>query len=512
MGHGRWLCCPLFQDIICDGDPAQPVSRSGALKTGGTYWYYYKVNDLVEQFNGMMPTTSNCPLLPGQKVNVLEVPRQCFEGDPEDCVALQPEMTLNPKNRNSTFSSQYWKRRRLSSCPHGEAAKLSLSGRSHPNRESLHRLQTAAAGLYVLRALDHSCDDRKDQVMVGRAQSAPTCDASRIAAMGHGEGAPALRDRKVGGHSPSLDSAGRPHPQTVAEHRSIDLLRTFSNPFSRHLRNTKQGRHILEGRRLDERSSSSTHRPSTCHGAATTSTQPRQPTRPSTAPPRLEVPSERAAAQTKRSSICTGFRNLRLRLACADLRAKQEDSVDSPMGGPSSDAFAKPLGRISEEADDPTATSTETTARMQLCPSRDDLDPFRASAALQTPETASPSPKSDFWGSPFRRSLHDRLSTPGTEYDGSNKSRASRLYSLANSRDGLGLNDESLSSQETLRPSRKPVHSQDDAVSTAGEPALGRQSQWLGNNEATSADTNETKNATNTDMIGDFSFLGSAIT
>ena len=40
-GHGHWLGCHTFKNIICDGDPAHPAAnREGGLMEGGTYWYY----------------------------------------------------------------------------------------------------------------------------------------------------------------------------------------------------------------------------------------------------------------------------------------------------------------------------------------------------------------------------------------------------------------------------------------------------------------------------------------
>lgn len=42
-GRGYWRGCHSFQDIICDGDTARSIScRSGALRMGGTYWYYVR--------------------------------------------------------------------------------------------------------------------------------------------------------------------------------------------------------------------------------------------------------------------------------------------------------------------------------------------------------------------------------------------------------------------------------------------------------------------------------------
>ncbi|KAE8149425.1 hypothetical protein BDV25DRAFT_156340 [Aspergillus avenaceus] len=75
VGAGHWRGCHTFTNIICDGTPSNTAaSRSGGLKMGGTYWYYYLLDDDVEFYNHAEQVTSHCPLLPGQPVNVLQVP------------------------------------------------------------------------------------------------------------------------------------------------------------------------------------------------------------------------------------------------------------------------------------------------------------------------------------------------------------------------------------------------------------------------------------------------------
>ncbi|KAJ6043306.1 hypothetical protein N7460_004661 [Penicillium canescens] len=71
VGPGHWKGCHTFTDIIGDG-PDQ--WRTGGLKMGGTYWYYYLLDDDIEYYNEREPATTQCPLLPGQPVNVLNVP------------------------------------------------------------------------------------------------------------------------------------------------------------------------------------------------------------------------------------------------------------------------------------------------------------------------------------------------------------------------------------------------------------------------------------------------------
>ncbi|KAJ5682788.1 hypothetical protein N7462_005953 [Penicillium macrosclerotiorum] len=75
VGPGHWRGCHTFTDIIGDGPPGDKVQwRSGGLKMGQTYWYYYLLDEDVEYFNQAEPVTTKCPLLPGQPVNVLNVP------------------------------------------------------------------------------------------------------------------------------------------------------------------------------------------------------------------------------------------------------------------------------------------------------------------------------------------------------------------------------------------------------------------------------------------------------
>ncbi|KAJ5747073.1 uncharacterized protein N7511_008769 [Penicillium nucicola] len=73
VGPGHWKGCHTFTDIIGDG-PDKSQWRTGGLKMGGTYWYYYLLDDDIEYYNEREPATTSCPLLPGQPVNVLNVP------------------------------------------------------------------------------------------------------------------------------------------------------------------------------------------------------------------------------------------------------------------------------------------------------------------------------------------------------------------------------------------------------------------------------------------------------
>ncbi|CAK7197452.1 hypothetical protein SEUCBS139899_000099 [Sporothrix eucalyptigena] len=74
--RGQWRGCHTFQNIICDGNhtPARQVPRSGGLKMGQTYYYYYEVDGSLETHDPSIESTTTCPYLPGQRVNTLWVP------------------------------------------------------------------------------------------------------------------------------------------------------------------------------------------------------------------------------------------------------------------------------------------------------------------------------------------------------------------------------------------------------------------------------------------------------
>ncbi|KAH0068102.1 hypothetical protein KCU66_g23310, partial [Aureobasidium melanogenum] len=57
-GRGVWTGCHSFENIICDGDSINQLRpRNGALKQGGTYWYYYKLDDAEETCDLTASTT-----------------------------------------------------------------------------------------------------------------------------------------------------------------------------------------------------------------------------------------------------------------------------------------------------------------------------------------------------------------------------------------------------------------------------------------------------------------------
>ncbi|KAK8019164.1 hypothetical protein PG990_004302 [Apiospora arundinis] len=75
--RGQWRGCHTFQDIVCDGDQSFiSPKRTGGLRMGQTYYYYYEIDGSTETHDPAMPSTTSCPYLPGQTVNTLDVPTE----------------------------------------------------------------------------------------------------------------------------------------------------------------------------------------------------------------------------------------------------------------------------------------------------------------------------------------------------------------------------------------------------------------------------------------------------
>ncbi|KAL0931939.1 uncharacterized protein CTRU02_212892 [Colletotrichum truncatum] len=78
--RGQWRGCHTFNDIVIDDDfGVRDKKRNGGLKMGNTYYYYYELDGTHETHNPALPTTTQCPYLPGQTVNTLDVPYEMAE-------------------------------------------------------------------------------------------------------------------------------------------------------------------------------------------------------------------------------------------------------------------------------------------------------------------------------------------------------------------------------------------------------------------------------------------------
>lgn len=79
-GSKFWSGCFKFENIVFDGDQLSwRTPRAGGLRQGGTYWYYYRINYDIDTYDDRQPHTTGCPLLPGQTLNVIEVPIELVE-------------------------------------------------------------------------------------------------------------------------------------------------------------------------------------------------------------------------------------------------------------------------------------------------------------------------------------------------------------------------------------------------------------------------------------------------
>ncbi|KAK4992591.1 hypothetical protein LTR66_006242 [Elasticomyces elasticus] len=106
-GSSYWTGCHKFKNIICDGELGgltQP--RTGGLKQGGRYWYYYRLDNENEHHDPTMPSTNACPLMPGQIVNIVDVPVEAQNGpvtarslSVDAAHTLAPRQTLEPTDK-----------------------------------------------------------------------------------------------------------------------------------------------------------------------------------------------------------------------------------------------------------------------------------------------------------------------------------------------------------------------------------------------------------------------------
>ncbi|KAL4785876.1 hypothetical protein BJX76DRAFT_149941 [Aspergillus varians] len=105
VGAGHWRGCHTFTNITCDGLASNTVpARSGGLKMGGTYWYYYLLDNDIEHYNKAEPMTTHCPFLPGQPVNVVQVPIVLPDANfhhrrARSPIAHRAEQTMNPEDK-----------------------------------------------------------------------------------------------------------------------------------------------------------------------------------------------------------------------------------------------------------------------------------------------------------------------------------------------------------------------------------------------------------------------------
>ncbi|KAF2010876.1 hypothetical protein BU24DRAFT_47940 [Aaosphaeria arxii CBS 175.79] len=140
-GIKSWTGCFSFDSIICDGDFEGPsIKRTGPLLMGGTYWYYYKVDDDEEHHNPSQPSTTFCPLLPGQRLNILDVPMESASKTSPDSFHA---FTRNPNDKYLTPVPP----KTLPSPRLGDYCRETYKVPMHPGRE-LRAYTTPSQGQY----------------------------------------------------------------------------------------------------------------------------------------------------------------------------------------------------------------------------------------------------------------------------------------------------------------------------------------------------------------------------
>ncbi|KUJ12708.1 uncharacterized protein LY89DRAFT_737628 [Mollisia scopiformis] len=104
--RGQWRGCYAFEDIICDGDGGSSPKRTGGLKMGSTYYYYYELDDGTEHYDATISFTTSCPYLPGQPVNLLYVPVEVqplrYRSASMSSMAIGDIKTMNPADKFMT--------------------------------------------------------------------------------------------------------------------------------------------------------------------------------------------------------------------------------------------------------------------------------------------------------------------------------------------------------------------------------------------------------------------------
>lgn len=152
-GKGFWSGCFTFSNIIFDGDGVHwSKPRTGGLKQGGTYWYFYRLNDDAEAYDDTQFYTNSCPLLPGQRLNMIEVPIEVADipsrcvsagGDSaEDLARVASVQTLDPADKFAPLAPPPWSK------IHGRChSDLALSGRleNRPHSSKISRLSPPAS-------------------------------------------------------------------------------------------------------------------------------------------------------------------------------------------------------------------------------------------------------------------------------------------------------------------------------------------------------------------------------
>lgn len=119
--RGIWSGIFKFENISFDGDDLRWTKpRSGGklglhihvltclnkragLRQGATYWYYYRLNSYDDAFDERQPCTLACPLMLGQKVNIIDVPIELRDLPARCCSSSNIEGNLSDWHQLQTM-------------------------------------------------------------------------------------------------------------------------------------------------------------------------------------------------------------------------------------------------------------------------------------------------------------------------------------------------------------------------------------------------------------------------
>jgi len=192
-GSGHWTGCHAFNDIVCDNEEnTHPANRRNiGLKQGGTYYYYFVINNTSNFYDVNTPYTSLCPMLPGQAVNILEVPieRPMSSGSSLLCDVERKRLESVKRaealvaQAKQKMMSPLLRRKRTGSAGTTMAKERKEKMRSEWLMKGIERLQGTASRIVSSRegqkkessAIEHGCrmTNTKEDKILRKAISAP---------------------------------------------------------------------------------------------------------------------------------------------------------------------------------------------------------------------------------------------------------------------------------------------------------------------------------------------------
>ncbi|KAJ5901656.1 hypothetical protein N7495_002184, partial [Penicillium taxi] len=182
IGPGHWRGCHTITDIMGDGSTGQTQWRTGGLKMGATYWYYYLLNDDMEYCNPAEVISSKCPLLPGQPVNVLNVP------------IILPDSSHGRSNSNSSQNMDYRTMNPDDKFMNPRKPPKPSPTRLQTSESSAHQRSATALNISPVHAMMHRSVSQPNSATYRNKKSKEARSVSP-----HGPQEPAIEDRNFPG-------------------------------------------------------------------------------------------------------------------------------------------------------------------------------------------------------------------------------------------------------------------------------------------------------------------------